>query len=194
LVLSAYFWGRDQIQKYFWYLLISTINFCFGSAALSFCFIRAQLGPLLHFFGPFKAIFLPFGAIFGVKIRFKNIFGAYLCRKSFLVFEVQPDLFVFNSAKLGAILNFWGLSELFLGLGSGSKTFLEPTYLDQQILFSMYSSILLFLNFPVLFRMAGRPSAGLDFLTLKPTQPKLKLGLGLSLAIGYTSFFIRKEF
>ena len=67
---------------------------------------------------------------FWVQVRFKNIFGAYLCRQLSLVLDVQPDLFVFNSAKFGAILHFLGLSELFLGLGSGSKTFLGPTDID----------------------------------------------------------------
>ena len=149
---------------------MQTINFCFGSAALSFSlnlakirafyalyesfgtifgvgsgsiflptYVNYQLwfwkcSPIFLFYsGTFGAsfalfwalqgYFLPFGAIFGVQVRFKNIFGAYLCRKLSLVFEVEPDLFVFNSPKFWAILNFWGLSELFSGLGSGSKTF-----------------------------------------------------------------------
>lgn len=39
---------------------------------------------------------------------------------------------------------FW----LFLGLGSSSKTFMGPIYIDQQLFFWKYSSILLLWNFP----------------------------------------------
>ena len=39
--------------------------------------IRPYLGPLLDFFGPLGAFLGPFWAIFGVEVRFKNIFGTY---------------------------------------------------------------------------------------------------------------------
>ena len=55
-------------------------------------------------------------------MRFKNIFGTYLCSQSTLVSEVQPYLFAFTSAKFGAVLPFLGFLGLFLGFGSGSKT------------------------------------------------------------------------
>ena len=64
--------------------------------------IWPHLGPFLHFFGTFGAIFWPFGAYCVVGVRFKNIFGTYLCRKSTLVLEIQPYLFVYNLAKFGA--------------------------------------------------------------------------------------------
>ena len=44
------------------------------------------------------------------------------CDKSIFLFLIQP--------QLGPFLHFLDPSELFLGLGSGSKTFLEPAYLD----------------------------------------------------------------
>ena len=68
--------------------------------------------------------------MFGVEVRFKNIFGTYLCSESTLVLEVQPYLFAFTSPKFGAFLPFLGLWGLCLGLRSGSKTFLGPTYID----------------------------------------------------------------
>ena len=77
----------------------------------------------------FGAIFWSFGAIFGVGVRFKNIFGTYLCSQSTLVLEVQPYLFAFTLAKFWPFLPFLGLCGLFLGLRSGSKTFLGPTYI-----------------------------------------------------------------
>ena len=64
--------------------------------------------PLFHFFGPFGAIFWSFGAIFGVGVRFKNIFGTYLCSQSTLVLEVQPYLFAFTLAKFGAFFALFG--------------------------------------------------------------------------------------
>ena len=132
------------------------------------------MGPLLHIFGSFEAIFLettyvdnqlwfwkyypvfsfliwpylglfaffrPFRAIFGAGFRFKNFFGAYLYRQSTLVLEVQPYLFVFNLATFGAsfelFLAFRGYLfdplALFFGVGSGSKTFLGHTYVDNQL-------------------------------------------------------------
>ena len=44
--------------------------------------------------------------------------------------KVQPHLFVLIRPKLGPFLYFFDPSELFLGLGSGSKTFLVPAYID----------------------------------------------------------------
>ena len=73
---------------------------------------------------------MPLGVIFGVEVRFKNIFGTYLCSQSTFVLEVQTYLIAFTSAKFGAFLPFLGLWGLFLGLGSGPKTFLGPTNID----------------------------------------------------------------
>ena len=59
--LQGYFWGWGQVQTLFCNIPIQTINFGFGSTALSFALIRPYLGPL---FGPFGAFFWPFGFIF----------------------------------------------------------------------------------------------------------------------------------
>ena len=163
-----------------------------------------------------------------VGVRFKNIFGTYLCRQSTLVLESQPHLFIFNLVKFGAFLNYfwafrgyflgwgqiqkiycylpklttnfgfgctaisfcfqfgriWGLFCTFLGpsglfffgplglivwLGSGSKTFLEPTYVENQLWFWKYSPIFLFIIWPNL-------GPFLHFLGLS----RLFLGLGSS--------------
>ena len=45
---------------------------------------------------------------------------------------------------LGSLLTFWGPNGLFLGLGWGSKTVLGFTHLVEQLLFSMFPSILAF--------------------------------------------------
>ena len=86
-----------------------------------------------------------------VGVRFKHFFGTYLCRQSSLVLEVQPFLFVFIWQHFGPLLHFfqsfcaifsalWG----YFGSGSGSNTFLESTYKDNQLLFMKCSSIFLF--------------------------------------------------
>ena len=64
--------------------------------------------PLLHFFGPFGTFFWSFGAIFGVGVRFKNIFGTYSFSQSNLILELQPYLFDFTSAKFGAFFALFG--------------------------------------------------------------------------------------
>ena len=124
-------WGRGHVQKQFWNLLMHTIKFCFGSAALSFSFEFGQVWGLFAHFGSFGTIrFGPLGAIFGVRVRFKNIFGTHLCRQSILVLEVQPYLLFLIRRNLWPSLIFLGLSGLFLLLGSGFKTFWRPTYID----------------------------------------------------------------
>ena len=88
-------------------------------------------------FWAFFSLFEPFGVIsFGPLELFwgrgqaRKIFGTYSYSQSTLVLEVQPYLFALTSAEFGAFLPFLGLLGLFLGLGSGSKTFLGPTYID----------------------------------------------------------------
>ena len=42
---------------------------------------------------------------------------------------------------LGSFLTFWGPNGLFLGLRKGSKTVLGSTHVVEQLLYSMFSSI-----------------------------------------------------
>ena len=86
---------------------MSTINFGFGSTDLTFCF---KFG---HILGHFCPCFWSLGAIVGVQVRFKNIFGTYLCSQLTLVLEVQLYLVAFTSVKFGAFLPFLGLLGLF---------------------------------------------------------------------------------
>ena len=66
------------------------------------------MGPFWHFLGPR-------GILFGFGVRFKDFFGTNLCRQSTLVLEVQPYLFVINSATFWASCSFLGPSGLFFG-------------------------------------------------------------------------------
>ena len=103
---------------------MQTINFCFGSTALSFYFKFGQILGLFSLFEPFGVFFfLPVGAIFGVEVRLKNIFGTYKCRLSIFVLEVQPYLLVFHSAKFWAFFAFFGLFGAIFGVGVRSKNF-----------------------------------------------------------------------
>ena len=95
-----------------------------------------------------RYFFCPLGLFLGVWVRFKNILRTYQCRQSTLVLEVQPYLFVYISANFGAFFHFLGLSGLFFGLRSGSKTYLGPTYVDNQLRFWKYGPIFLFLILP----------------------------------------------
>ena len=49
--------------------------------------------------------------------------------------KVQPYLFVFNLATIGAFLALFGPFGAVFGLGSGSKTFIGPTHIDYQLWF-----------------------------------------------------------
>jgi len=95
LTPQGYLWGWSQVQKLFSNIPIETINFGFGSTALSFVFKMSI-----------------FGAAFGLFW-----------------------------ALLGYFLDLLGL---FLGSRSGSKTVLELTNVDYQLLFRKYSHIFLF--------------------------------------------------
>ena len=62
----------------------------------------------------------------------------------FFVLEVRPYPFVFNLTTFEAFCTFGTLGAI-LGLDSGIKTFLGPTYVDYQLWFWRYSPIFLFL-------------------------------------------------
>ena len=47
---------------------------------------------------------------------------------------------------LGSFFTFWGPNGLFLGLGKGSNTVLWSTHVVEQLSFSMFPSILIFVS------------------------------------------------
>ena len=65
----------------------------------------------------------------------------------FFVLEVQPYFFYFNLAQFETIFHFLGISWLFLELLLGSKTFVGPTYVNNQLWFWKYSLIFFVFNF-----------------------------------------------
>ena len=72
-----------------------------------------------------------------------------LLQYQFLFWKGIP-IFLFNLAKFGTILHFLGPLGLFFGLFSGSKTFLRPFYVDNQLWFWKYSHIFLVVICPYL--------------------------------------------
>ena len=91
----------------------------------------------------------------------------------FLFWKCLPIL-SFNLAKFRAFFALFEPSRLFFGLGSHSKTFLEPTYIVSQLWFWKYSPIFLLLLQP----------------NLGPFLPFLGLwGLFLGLRSGSKIFF-----
>ena len=80
---------------------MQTINFCFGSIAISFCFNFGQILGLFTLFGPF-------GAIFGVGVRFKNFFGTCLHRLTTFILEVQ----LYLASKIFLVYFAWRLGPI----------------------------------------------------------------------------------
>ena len=126
-----------------------------------------------YFFGPSW----PFGAIFVVGVRLKNIFGTYLCRQSTLVLKLQPYLYVFNSAKFGALYSLFGPFRAIFGVGVKFKNFFG-TYLHRltTLLLTGKSNW----HQKVLFWSVGRLDGQAGNTT---STAQLGLELGLSLAI-----------
>ena len=89
--------------------------------------IRPNCGPFFHFFW---AIFWSFGAIFGVGVRFKTFLEPTYVVNQLWFWKYSPIFLLLLRPNLGPFLPFLGLWGLFLGLRSGSKTFLGPTYID----------------------------------------------------------------
>ena len=81
---------------------------------------------------------------------------------------------------------------LFFGLMSGLKTFLGPAYIDLQLLFWKYSSVLLFKNFPGW--VAGWLGGGLENLILMKTQSSAQTWTWtLDFDLGFVNFGINQD-
>ena len=93
-----------------------------------FVFNLATFGVTFALFWALRNYFLALWGLVGV--RFKNNFGTYLCIKSTLVLEIQPYLIVFNLAKFGAFLTFFGPFEAIFGVWVKLMKFFE-TYLHR---------------------------------------------------------------
>ena len=112
-----------------------------------FVYNSAKFWPFLHFLC-LSGLFLGLGSDSQTLLL-----PTYIDIQPTLVLEVHPYLFVFNLATFGAFFAlFWALRGYFFGplglivwLGSGSKTFLEPTYVDNQLWFWKVSLIFSFL-------------------------------------------------
>ena len=91
--------------------------------------IQPNLGP----FGTFGA----FQSYFWGQSQVQNLFWELLIYTNNFFFQVQlyladnqlPYLFIINTTKFGAFWHFWGLSELFLGMESSTKSFLGTSHI-----------------------------------------------------------------
>ena len=101
----GYFWGWGQVPKL-------TNNFCFGSIAISFCFNFGQIFGLFTLFGPF-------GAIFGVWVRFSNL-GLTNIKYHFWFWKYSPIFLFFGASfalfgPFGANFRVWVWSKRYFG-------------------------------------------------------------------------------
>ena len=110
---------------------MQTINFCFGSTALSFCFSFDQILGLFCTFWAFRGYFLgSLGLFSGSRSDSKTFLEPANADYQFLFWKYSPIFLFFIWPNFGPFLHFSGSSGLFLGLGSGLKTFLGPAYID----------------------------------------------------------------
>ena len=130
---KKYFLGHTNVDYKFWFWKYSPI----------FAFL-------------ILALFDPWVAIFGLGVMFKILFRTFLCRQSTLVSELQSyfcflirphlEFFFLLFQSFGA---FYGLSELFFGLGSIPKTFSGTANVDYQSRFQ--KNIHVFLSYETSF-------------------------------------------
>ena len=88
------------------------------------------MGPVLQFFGPFRAIFWPVGAIFGSGSGSKTFLEPTYVENRLLFKKYSPIFLFLIRPNLGPFLHFLGLSGMLLGFESSSRIFLGPTYID----------------------------------------------------------------
>ena len=96
-------------------------------------------------------LFVPWWAIFGVRIGFKNYFGVYSCSWKTFIFFVSYNSDIWFRLNFRVIFDFLGPNGLFLGLWKGSKTILGSTHVVEQLSFSMLPSIMTF-DFDLILR------------------------------------------
>ena len=127
----AIFWVGVRFKKFIATYLYRQPTLVLEVQPYLFVFNLATFGAFFALFWALRGYFFwPFGAYCVVGVRFKNIFGTYLCRKSTLVLEIQPYLFVYNLAKFGAFFTFFGPFEAIFGVGVKFKKNFE-TYLHR---------------------------------------------------------------
>ena len=66
----------------------------------------------------------------GVGVRLKRFFEPTFLDNQLWFWKYSPIFLLLLRPNLGPFLPFLGLLGLFLGLGSGPKPFLGPTYID----------------------------------------------------------------
>ena len=122
-----------------------TINFSFGSAALSFFFIWPNFGPFCTFWAP-PGYFLVLWGCFWSRGQIQKYYLEHTYEDNQLLFQkyspsclfiIQPNLGPFFCTFCAFRGYFWGCRQV-------QKNFLGPTYLDNQLWFQKYSPIFSF--------------------------------------------------
>ena len=109
-------------------------------------------------FAKFANVLMYFSHLITHTVNFKKILGPTFVDNQLLFWKYIPTFLCFIRPHFGPPLHFFlalwansfGPLWLFLGFGSGSKAFLDPTNLDYQFLIWKYSSIISFLIRPIL--------------------------------------------
>ena len=79
--------------------------------------IRPNFGPFFYFLSPSGFLFGPIGAILGVEVRLKNIFGTYKCLINFCFGSTALSFCFSFDQILGLFCTFWALRGYFWGWG-----------------------------------------------------------------------------
>ena len=122
---------KSKLEIETWILKIETINFGFGSTALSFVFNTFIFeAPSALYLALRSFIFGPLRLFLGSRSGSNTFLEPTNVYYQFLFWKYSPIFFFLIRPKFWDFLHFLGPLMLFLGLRSDSKTFLATAYID----------------------------------------------------------------
>ena len=140
--------ARVRLKKFFGTYLCRQTTLVLKVQTYLLFYFDHILGLHCTFLGPSRSFFWSLRAIFGSGSGSKICLEPTNIHYQFLFWKCSPIFLFLNMQNLWPFLHFLGPLGLFLGLGlgSGSKLFLEPTYVDNELWVWNYSPIFFVFN------------------------------------------------
>ena len=163
---------------------MQTINFCFESTAISFCFKFSQIWGLFSLFESFGVIFCgPLGLFLGSRSGSKTFSEPTNVDYQFLFWKYSPIFLFFYSAKFWAFFcTFWALRGYFWGWGKVQKLFWDLLIQANNFYFGSIALSCFFKTFPGGW-LAGWVVGKSDF----NENPVVSLDLDLDFDLGFVN-------